>query len=415
MFKHPGLNSTPAHGKAFGGYVIVRGYQSKRRKSPKPTTYLPGFTPSELVSMVPECDNGIIAGVDGATTPAPPNQNREEPSAMTSLNATLPDTLSQTTPTVVTSRTYSQDWPAYNAAQTSEKDNFMELLAGLCSNIDQPSYVFGRPRLPLADMVYAGALKVYSGFSARRFDTDIKDATRRGYLDVAPSFNSVNRYISDGKLTPLITDLIEKSAAPLASVEHQFAADATGFSTSRFDRWFDHKWGKEKSYRKYLKAHAIVGVKTNIVTSIRITESTVHDIRVLPELLALTNHRFNMTEVSADKAYLSDAVLKMIESYGAEPYIPFKSNTTGKGSKRWMRAYSYFMLNQDDFKAHYHKRSNVETTFSMVKSKFGDSVRAKSETGQANEILLKFLAHNIVVLIHEMHELGVAPTWGMAA
>ena len=108
-------------------------------------------------------------------------------------------------------------------------------------------------------------------------------------------------------------------------------------------------------------------------------------------------------------------MLKLIESYGAEPYIPFKSNTTGKGSARWRRLYSYFILNQPDFKAHYHKRSNVETTFSMVKAKFGDSVRAKSETGQANEILLKFLCHNIVVLIHEMHELDVAPTLSMAA
>ena len=25
-----------------------------------------------------------------------------------------------------------------------------------------------------------------------------------------------------------------------------FAADSSGFSTCRFDRWFDHKWGKEE-------------------------------------------------------------------------------------------------------------------------------------------------------------------------
>ena len=43
----------------------------------------------------------------------------------------------------------------------------------------------------------------------------------------------------------------------------------------------------------------------------------------------------------------------------------------------------------------------------MVKGKFGDSVRSKSETGQVNEILLKFLCHNICVLVQEMHELGI--------
>ena len=65
------------------------------------------------------------------------------------------------------------------------------------------------------------------------------------------------------------------------------------------------------------------------------------------------------------------------------------------------------MLHEEEWSSHYHNRSNVETTFSMVKGKFGNSVRSNSETGQMNEILLKFLCHNICVLIQEMHELGI--------
>ena len=42
-----------------------------------------------------------------------------------------------------------------------------------------------------------------------------------------------------------------------------------------------------------------------------------------------------------------------------------------------------------------------------VKAKFGDALKSKSETGQANEILLRFLCHNICVLIQEAHELGI--------
>ena len=61
-------------------------------------------------------------------------------------------------------KTYPQDWPAYNAAQTSEKGTFMVLLADLCANIPQPECSFGRPRFPLADMVYTGTTKVYAGF-----------------------------------------------------------------------------------------------------------------------------------------------------------------------------------------------------------------------------------------------------------
>ena len=307
--------------------------------------------------------------------------------------------------------TYPQDWPAYNLAQTSEKDTFTALLADLCANIPQPEYSFGRPRLPLADMVYTGALKVYTGFSARRFDCDVRQASRQGLISAPPTFTTVNKYISNPDLTPLITDLIERSAAPLSTVESDFAADGTGFSTCRFDRWFDHKWGKEKSQRHWLKAHIVCGTQTNIVTSVEITPSNVHDSPVLPGLLDTTAKRFTMAEVSADKAYLSDANLRHIEGHGAYPYIPFKSNTTGQGSPMWKRLYAYFTLHEEAWKAHYHKRSNVETVFSMVKGKFGDSVRSKSEAGQVNEVLFKFLCHNICCLIQAMYQRGITPNF----
>ena len=56
---------------------------------------------------------------------------------------------------------------------------------------------------------------------------------------------------------------------------------------------------------------------------------------------------------------------------------------------------------------HYHKRSNVETCFHMIKSKFGDSLKSKDKIAQTNEILAKVLCHNICVVIQEMHELGI--------
>lgn len=71
-----------------------------------------------------------------------------------------------------------------------------------------------------------------------------------------------------------------------------------------------------------------------------------------------------------------------------------------------------FQYRRDDFLAHYHKRSNVESTFSMLKRKFGDSLRSRTDTAMRNEVLCKVLCHNIVVLIHEMRELGIDPLAG---
>jgi transposase len=77
------------------------------------------------------------------------------------------------------------------------------------------------------------------------------------------------------------------------------------------------------------------------------------------------------------------------------------------GSPAWKKMYHYFMFNQDEFLRHYHARSNVESTFSMIKAKFGDSLKSTSEAAQDNELLCKVVCHNICVLIQEMHVFGL--------
>jgi hypothetical protein len=67
--------------------------------------------------------------------------------------------------------------------------------------------------------------------------------------------------------------------------------------------------------------------------------------------------------------------------------------------------------NQANFMRHYHKRSNVETTFHMIKSKFGDGLRSRTKVAQINEALCKVLCHNICVVIHAIYELGIEPTF----
>ena len=69
--------------------------------------------------------------------------------------------------------------------------------------------------------------------------------------------------------------------------------------------------------------------------------------------------------------------------------------------------YEYFTEHKEAFMKHYHKRSNAESVFAMLKRKLGVMLRTKKCISQVNEILLKCLAHNIIVLIHEMYELGI--------
>lgn len=137
--------------------------------------------------------------------------------------------------------TYRQDWPAYNAAQTHEAERLPELLHGLCQGIVQPQQTKGRPRLPLADVVFAAVLKVYGTMSGRRSAGDLTACLAKGYLTRIPSYNSLFDYLDDPDLTPILKALIEESASPLKAVETDFAVDASGFTTSKFERWYNAK------------------------------------------------------------------------------------------------------------------------------------------------------------------------------
>jgi hypothetical protein len=165
------------------------------------------------------------------------------------------DGVTITTETVkVTRKTYTQNWPVYNAAQTEEKSRLQALLYELCKAIPEPEQRRGRPRLSLADIIFASTFKIYSTVSGRRFQSDLQEARRRGFLSKMPSYNSVFRYLEAEALTPYLYELIAASAMPLKGVEEDFAIDSSGFSSGQFMRWFDVKYGKVED-RRMIEPH----------------------------------------------------------------------------------------------------------------------------------------------------------------
>jgi transposase len=307
-------------------------------------------------------------------------------------------------------KTYGQNWTAYNLAQTTEKARVEALLKSLCAGIEEPApKKTGRPRIPLRDAVFAAVMKVYTTFSGRRASTDIRGCAERGHIADAPHYNSIFRCLENPATTAVLTRLIEESAAPLAEIENvagQFAQDSTGFSTVTYDRWFDQKHGKLMAMHAWVKLHVMIGTATNVVTGVKVSPEG--DCPVLPELLQKTAERFDVKEVSGDKAYLSKKNLEAIDAVGATPFIPFKINSgAASTSPHWRKMWAHFSLKADDFLDHYHRRSNVETTMWMIKSKFGTAVRSKLPTAQMNEVLAKVLCHNLACIVHAITEFGI--------
>lgn len=310
--------------------------------------------------------------------------------------------------TFTAKKTYTQNWPVYNHAQATEKHRFQVLLCDLCRGIPEPVRTgVGRKPVMLRDQLFAVCYKVYSTFSHRRFNCDLQDAHKAGYLTRPVHYNKVPCFLENPGLTPYLLSLIGQSAAPLAAVETDFAVDSSGFSTSKFVRWYAEKYGVERSGHDWVKVHVATGVKTHVVTAAAIYERDTNDCPILPELVKGTAERFKIREVSADKGYLSASNVETVASYGGQAFIAPKVNTTGGVGGLFEKMFHYYQFKRDEFMAHYHKRSNVESVFSAIKRKFGDHVRARTPAAMVNESLAKLICQNITCVIMSQGELGI--------
>jgi Transposase DDE domain/SWIM zinc finger len=305
-------------------------------------------------------------------------------------------------------KTYPQNWAVYNAAQNIEKPYFKVLLKDLCDSVEQIEQKGrSRPRMSTSDAIYSCVYKVFATVSSRRFAPDIIDACDDGFVSESPHFNTISNYLRMEETTAILTKLIEESGKPLNVLESSFSIDSTGIGTTRYSRWFDAKFNNVGGEKNWVKLHLICGNRTHIVTSVEIHEQATHDSPVLPSLLQSTAKNFKVDHLCADKAYSSRENMEAAESVGAVPYFAFKTNSTGGKGGIFKKMFHYYSYRREEFLEHYHQRSNVETVFHMIKSKFGDQVKSKSQTAMKNEVLCKVLCHNICRVIHAIHEHGI--------
>lgn len=306
------------------------------------------------------------------------------------------------------------DWHARDSAQVNEKEKVLLLLQKLCSEVQPPLHTFGRTPVPLSDMLFAMVLKVYGKFPGRGCKFDLDAAKERGLISRVPRPKSIFNYFGKKMVTPYLYQLIILSSLPLADVETVFAVDSSGFATTCFARWIDRRYGKASlgDKRIWLKVHLMCGVRTNIVTAVEVSSANAGDSPFFKRLVEVTAKYFLIKEVLADKAYSSLENLRLVTKGKGMVFIPFRINANPQHRTKdplWTRLYHFYTLNEEWFNRHYHKRSNVEATFSMIKRKFGGHLMSRTKTAQVNELLCKIICHNLIVNVQCMYGLGIDP------
>jgi transposase len=377
-----------------------------------------------LVFSLNSCEKYRVAlGADRATCTCPDWETRQEDCKhVLAVRITLSrqncgiefQPATDTPPFKFPRKTYQQsDWSIYDAAQQDEKAEFQRLLFDLCATLPEPATKGGaqggRPPAPQADVFFATLFKIFSTLSGRRFATDLREAQAKGYVSEAVHHSTIARCLESPETTPILLGLITASSLPLQAMEDTFAVDSSGFSSSKFDRWYSEKYGRTLSEHAWTKAHVIAGTVTHIVVAVEIHEKNSADAPQFPLLVKKAAENFTIREVSGDKSYRGTENFQVVEDLGGTAYLAFKGNTTGGVGGIYERMFHLFCMNKDDYLRRYHRRSNVESVFSSVKRKFGDSVRSKNDTAMKNEVLGKLICHNLSCLIHTMYELGIKP------
>ncbi len=305
---------------------------------------------------------------------------------------------------VVETPKQDRQWTEYNLYQTQERILAYKIINDVVNYLQlQNKPINGRPSVEINDMIKSLLVKSYNNISARRLNSELIMFKGLGYIDKVYHFNTILKYLGDPEINYILETIMKELAVPMKELEKYFAIDATGFSTLDKKQWKEIRLDF-KVHKDYRKLHMICGVKTNVIVSAYVTEGTCNDSPYFKPLLEDTTKRFKIEEISADAGYLSRDNCDSAKSIGASPYIMPKKNVTAraKGSFAWREMVLMWQNNLSKFNEHYHKRSNAESTFSMIKRKFGNTLRGHCDTTKENEIMCKVCCHNISVLVEAM-------------
>lgn len=307
-----------------------------------------------------------------------------------------------------------RDWSIYNESQTEEYRLFNTLLRDLSIGFPEPwvdPHRAGRKPIPLREQAFCAVQRAFLGFSLRRSHGFRAEAARNGLLSKAPFWAAPSRFLCRPDVTEGLHDMLARSAIPLIGLEDRCAVDSTGLRTSQFN-YYRHEKYEPSRENVWLKLHALVGVKTHVMPVLEVTAGSANDSPQFPVLLkrAVANG-FHFKEVYADKGYQSRVNFNTADQLEILPFIPFRSNQTGKsaGSPLYHKMFLFFQYKRDEFDVHYGQRAQVESTFGAFKQKFGETLASRNFTAQLNEVLSLAIAHNISVLVRQMFEAGILP------
>lgn len=306
-----------------------------------------------------------------------------------------------------------RDESLYNLAQENEIFIFLKYLPDAVVHVVKEDTLWvgtGRPPKDLYDVLVCLSIQHYINWSSRRSLGMIKLLCKFAKIPVEiPSWRTLCRYREREILKLYLDRLIRLTSKPLNLLENDFSTDMTGVSTKSYSTWFSLRCEKRLERREHIATHVTTSKILNSCVAIDVDCEKGKDSQYMRKHIKQISNDFLINDWCGDSMYLSRENCNAVSEAGGTPWFNPKKNTKVKqmGSRSWGLMVRTAKDNPEEFAKHYHKRSNVEATFSAKKRKFGSSVRSKLNNAKENEEHLKWIGYNFTVLSRAQYEKNV--------
>jgi len=204
-------------------------------------------------------------------------------------------------------------------------------------------------------------------------------------LDQMPHFTTVQKAfdrVNAWKLRWLV-----KESARRMNPSGTAAMDGTGFDRCWSSR---HYTQCAQNSIDSLKVSVLVDVETGNgpILDVHCTTQKMNDTRIGPKLCH--GNRQTLSSVAADKGYDDQSLRDGLRDHQVRPLIRHRK-------RRHQGPAANARMNNDD----YHRRSLSETTFSVMKRKYGDTVTSRTWFRQFREMILTAAVYNIDRIIKD--------------